>query len=363
MIDYLFPFLISFLVAFFLMPIAIKVGLKLGAHVKDDEVDLKRHVHTGKVSRFGGVAIFISLLVLAPFFITFDKSMIGLFLAAGLLMVLGVADDIWRVHGRLKLVGQFFVVGILIFFGVGVDFITNPFGGILELNTINFPILTIGDVTYHVTLWADLVTLLWVLFVINAINFIDGIDGLASGVSLIGFITILFLSLEPDVFQPQIANLAAILAGSLVAFLGFNMINKNLFLGDAGSFLLGFMLATLAIISGAKIATISLVLLVALIDALFVPFWRIVNRKSPFSTDNSHLHFRLIELGVKPQNVAFIFWGISLALGLTSLFLESYQKFVLLSVITVSTIILLSLLVWKLERRGNKRIDLASNKP
>jgi UDP-GlcNAc:undecaprenyl-phosphate GlcNAc-1-phosphate transferase len=221
---------------------------------------------------------------------------------------------------------------VVVAFGIGIDFITNPIGGIYLLNQYQIPIIIAGT-TYHFTVLADLFTIVWVIGIINVVNFLDGIDGLAAGIAAITGIVLFFLSLAPNINQPATALLAITLAGCSLGFLVFNFNPAKIFMGDAGSHFLGFSIALLAIFSGGKIATAFLVLGFPILDGLWVAINRIFKKRSPFLADKTHLHHRLLELGISQRQTVLFLYFLCACFGIISLFLKSKGKLIAFSVL------------------------------
>ena len=178
-------------------------------------------------------------------------------------------------------------------------------------------------------------TLLWVLVLVNTMNFIDGIDGLAGSVSTVASLTMIGLSLLATVNQPETATLAAVVLGASVGFLVFNWHPAKIFMGDSGSHTLGFLIATMAIISGGKLATAALVLTVPLLDLAWAVVRRVASGQSPFKADRAHLHHRLLDLGIaQPKIVGLVIVGSAL-LGLAAIVAGTAGKLLILGLVVI----------------------------
>ncbi|GAI45989.1 unnamed protein product, partial [marine sediment metagenome] len=267
--------------------------------------------HKKPTPRLGGVAIFLSFLIIALIYLWLKKDLftfgplskldpygpfLGMILGGVALVIAGILDDIYNLSPGRKLIFQMIAAGLAIGFGVGISFIRLPWGGFLELDNLKFNISLFSHV-FTVVFWADLVSFLWLILIINVINWLDGLDGLAAGISAIAALALLILSLLTGVQQPLTALIAAILAGSILGFLPYNFNPASVFMGDSGSQFLGFMLGILAIICGGKLATAGLVLGLPILDGLWVISRRIFSGHSPFLPDKKHLHHRLLALG------------------------------------------------------------------
>jgi UDP-N-acetylmuramyl pentapeptide phosphotransferase/UDP-N-acetylglucosamine-1-phosphate transferase len=190
---------------------------------------------------------------------------------------------------------------------------------------------------------------------INVINFLDGLDGLASGISLIATIILYFLAIKPEVNQMSMSVLAIVLAGALIGFLPFNFYPAKVFLGDSGSQVLGFLLATFAIISGGKLATAFLVLGVPILDVVWVIARRVLAHKPVYQADRFHLHHRLLEAGLQHRGAVLLLYTISAAFGLIALETQTLGKLiaaiVLTAIMVLGGIVLVTLAARKVKIR------------
>jgi UDP-GlcNAc:undecaprenyl-phosphate GlcNAc-1-phosphate transferase len=274
-----------------------------------------RDVHTRPTPRLGGIAMFLGMLVamgvaalLPAFGIVFAEpnAIIGLLLASLIVVAIGVADDIWDLDWTLKLAAQILAAGVLAW--QGIQLYTLPIGG----QTIVSP-------------WISLViTIVAVVLVMNAVNFIDGLDGLVAGVAAIaGTVFFIYAYLLQTRAQTEYFNLASlttvVLVGACLGFLPLNWHPAKLFMGDAGSMLVGLVMAASTISITGRIdsqiaeqddvfsayfapAFIPLLLPLAvlalpLLDFALAVIRRVAAGKSPFSADRGHLHHRLLDMG------------------------------------------------------------------
>jgi UDP-N-acetylmuramyl pentapeptide phosphotransferase/UDP-N-acetylglucosamine-1-phosphate transferase len=199
--------------------------------------------------------------------------------------------------------------------------VTNPLNGFMGGAVIDLhgalPLLSIA------------VTVLWLLLTVNALNWFDGIPGQVSALSVIGFLTIGFLSLSARVNQPELALVSFVLAGIAAGSLAFELPGLTL-IGDTGAMFFGLMLGLLTIYSGGKVATAFLVLGVPLLDLGIVILRRIMKRKSPLrgNATNEHLHHRLLHKGWPRTVIVALTAGIGTVFGLAALFMDTVEKFV-----------------------------------
>ncbi|NCC71676.1 undecaprenyl/decaprenyl-phosphate alpha-N-acetylglucosaminyl 1-phosphate transferase, partial [bacterium] len=175
---------------------------------------------------------------------------------------------------------------------------------------------------------ADIFTFFWVLGMSYTTKLLDGIDGLVSGITGIGFLILGFLSLNSIVHQPDTAFVCFILAGCFLGFLIFNFPPAKIFLGESGSIISGFLLGTIAIVAGGKVATTLLIFAIPVFDTFYVIISRIYNKKSPFSGDRRHLHYRLENLGFSNKQILLFMYLFTLIIGLSSLVFDGKLKLI-----------------------------------
>lgn len=283
-----------------------------------------RRIHRRITPRLGGLAVmagfFLALWAVLPQIApNFRPGQLAAFgLAALFLMVIGIIDDARGVPPALQLLSHVVVALVLVAVGMGIEEVSNPFGGTIDLSVWSIAVPGF-ETERFLQLPADLITVAWVVLVINAINWLDGLDGLASGVGLISAATLALLSLSAGVDQPHVALLAMLLAGALAGFLPYNFNPARIFLGTVGSTFVGFTLATLAIISGGKVATALLVLGFPIIDALTLIARRVAVGAPPWQADTRHLHHLLLARGLSVRRTVLALYGVTAAFGAIAL--------------------------------------------
>lgn len=302
-----------------------------------------RRQHGAITPLLGGAAILFALLgamLLAVWFGWLPgehiklKYVIGIALAGALLVLGGSLDDIYELKPKYQAIWPVLAALVIVASGIGVPFVTNPLGGQLYLNSLSFDVLTWGGIPYRVSLIADLFTIAWLLGMTYTTKFLDGLDGLVSGITVIGGLIIAAVSLMKEVSQPDTAILALAVSGAYLGFLRYNINPARIFLGEGGSTLAGFLLGVLAIISGGKIATTLLVVGLPLFDAAVVILRRVIKEKrSPFSGDRSHLHFKLLERGISPRQAVFFYWFVAAFFGVATLVLRGWEKIAAIAVL------------------------------
>jgi UDP-GlcNAc:undecaprenyl-phosphate/decaprenyl-phosphate GlcNAc-1-phosphate transferase len=290
--------LASFLAAILLTPLVRRV-----AHRYDivDRPDPNRKLHGRIVARAGGVAVLFAMLVgCSGALLRFSGSLLNLDLTPflGLLtvmvgiMLLGLADDIWTLRGRQKLVGQVVLATVLIFTGFSIRHL-QIFGFSFELGLLAFP-----------------VTLVWLLATTNALNLIDGSDGLCTSLGAVISAALGIIASMNGHFAE--ASIAFALCGALLGFLVFNFPPASIFLGDSGSLLIGMVTGALAIRCSIKgPATVAFlaplaILSIPLLDSCMAILRRKLTGRSIYTTDRAHLHHSLKEKGLGDRGLVFM---------------------------------------------------------
>lgn len=340
--SYLLPAVSAFALTFFLLLIAMKVFPKLGLMDRPEKYGLKRK----PVPYPGGVLLYLSFLILSLIFFEPTFKLGGLLAGGGLLVLVSFLDDRYNLSPWIRLVTQFGVALILVAVGIGIETITNPFGGFLALNEIKLD-LVVGNLTYTIVLFSGIFTVLWVILLVNTMNWLDGIPGLVSGITVLASLTLFFLSISDMVDQPEVATLAILVAMIAFAFWLFDFYPPKMIIGDSGSMFLGFLIAVMAIFSGGKIATAFLILGFAILDALYVIIYRLYKRKAPWKGGEwdkyrkaVHLHHRLLQFGLSERQVLMFVYVISAIFGVTALFLGTQGKFWAIVTVAVVSLIL-----------------------
>ncbi len=320
--------LIPGLIAFLATPFTIKIAEKL--KIIDDPRTHKhpKVIHTYPVPRGGGLPIYISILISSLLFLPFDHHLRLILLGATLIVTIGFLDDKYNLNPYLRILLQIFVLLVPALGGIGINFITNPLGGIIYLDKF-FLELDLGEFILKIKPLVVAFTVFWIFFVMNMVNMgAKGVDGQLPGVIVAASLTIALLSLRfsADITQWPVIILAGITAGAYLGFLPWNFYPQKIMPGYSGSTLGGYMLATLSILSTAKVGTLLVVLGIPIIDTVFVIIRRVAQGKSPVWGDRTHLHHKLLDKGWSKAKVAVFYWSTALFLGFVSLFLNSTTK-------------------------------------
>ena len=324
----------------------------------------ERDMHSRPTPRLGGIAMFFGVVaafavasLLPALSIIFSEplAVIGVIVAAFLIVALGVVDDIWDLDWWTKLAGQIIAGGVLAWSGTQIY--TLPiFGGVAIL-----------PLTYSL-----IITVLTVVLVMNAINFIDGLDGLVAGVALIanGVFFIYSYILATQAGNTEYFNLASLISAALIGacagFLPHNFHPAKMFMGDAGALLVGLLMAASALTvtgqvdpstwSGGRqllpafipILLPFAVLVVPLLDFGMAVLRRLRAGQSPFTADRKHLHHRLIDMGHSHLQAVLIFygWTASFSLGVLAFLFFPWPiatGIIVLALVTCTTLTLLPL--------------------
>ena len=317
-------FLAAGLIALALTPLVRRIVLRFEV-VDHPEA---RRVNTIPVPRGGGLAVCAAFLLVASVFLSVNSGgtfvpipfslmpseVAGLLLGGAIAAGLGAVDDLFDLRARLQLLGQIALALFAVALGITIDFIANPLGG--------RPITFSGPIAAGLTVF-------WIVGMINSINWIDGLDGLSSGIAFIAAVTLGIISLTTQVTasgQPLIAVLCFALAGALLGFLRWNFNPASIFAGTSGVQFVGYTLAVLAILGVAKVAVALLVLGVPIIDTFWIIVRRVSQGRSPFSPDRTHIHHRLLDLGLSHRQTVLAIYGICLGLAVLSMLLSGVTQ-------------------------------------
>lgn len=298
-----------------------------------------RHEHSGPTPLWGGLPILGAVLLVVGFHPTLvlTPEILALLIGLGLFLLVGMRDDQRELSWQTLLSIQGIAALILLLGGVRLWYI-NAFTDSawrLDAWTLSVPFSFCGTPDCTVPVLGSLLLIAWIAACANAMNWLDGSDGVATTVSALALASLAALSLTADVRQPALAIIAAAGFGASVGFLPWNFPPARIFLGSAGSFGLGFLIAALAVLAGTKLATVAMVLLLPGADATAVILVRLLCRAPITQGDTRHLHHHLRALGWKPREVILLHGSASALLGILALLLPRPWKIVALAVIFV----------------------------
>src|SRR5215213_599647 len=303
-LDALWAFLVAATIAFLVTPPTARFARRLGVvHMPRD-----RDLHDRPVPGLGGLAILVAAAVSALIFLPANQETRGIVGGAIGIALVGAVDDArpGGLHPLVKLIGQFAAAAIPVWCDVRVPNVTLPFIDPLQLGDWSYPLTLIGIVA-----------------VMNVVNFTDGADGLAAGVCTIAAATFAVIALSLD--RDEAGVLAALTAGAAVGFLWHNFHPASIFMGDAGSNLLGLLLACVAIQGVLKTAAVValffplLILAVPAADATYVVLKRIKYKRPVYRADAAHFHHRLARIGFSQRRTVLYMYGWTLSLAALAL--------------------------------------------
>lgn len=299
--------ILIFTVTFVTVVALVPVFRRLAFHFGVLDVPNERKLHTEPVPYLGGMAIFLGICAgIITGFVWQGQNFFGPFwgLAAGSLIIvaLGLYDDFKGTGARGKLLFQTMAALLVYFSGIQLKLIALPVIGGWETGWLSLPL-----------------TVFWILAITNAINLLDGLDGLASGVTFIATSFMGFFAFQGG--QIAEALIFAAINGSLAGFLVFNFPPARIFMGDTGSLLLGFLMATLTL-NGLQKGPYAITILIPIVlltvpisDTLLSIIRRARSRSGIFQADKKHLHHRILAVSGGYKRTLFIIYGVCVLLG------------------------------------------------
>ena len=341
-----------FIFGLLVTPFIIKISFKLNV------VDMPGHrkVHKVPIPTLGGLAIFFSFL--AGLLIIQPQSSYHLAIVIGalLMIILGFMDDLYHLTAKAKFLFQVTIACLVVFWGdLQVSFINLPFGGQLEFGWLSI-----------------IVTIFWIVGITNAINLIDGLDGLSAGISAIVLLTIGSMAIIMD--NVYVLSMSIILFWSILGFLPYNFHPAKTFMGDTGSLFLGYMIAVLSLLGFKNVTFISfvipiLILAVPIFDTIVAIIRRLVQKRPIASPDSSHLHHKLLQLGMTHRQAVLFMYLLSSLFSFAAILFSMSTVWGAILIVTISLLVI-QLLIETLElidskfkpltnlmkvRRGNNR--------
>lgn len=277
-----------------------------------DRPDNHRKIHGKTIPLGGGIALLIAVAVgVAAFLVVRALSgletlltpppLLGLLLGGILVCVVGIVDDYGYLRGRHKLLGQLVAISIVVVSGLQVRSVS-LLGVVVDLGPVSFPF-----------------TALWLLCCVNSLNLMDGMDGLLSGITAIVVLAAAVLAAWHG--QLVTAAVALALAGAVLGFLRYNFPPASIFMGDAGSMLIGLLVGALTLQCSlgtdhtAKGILPAILLTVPLLDTTAAVLRRKLTGRSIYTTDRGHIHHLLLRRGLSTRSVlllicAFCLWAV-----------------------------------------------------
>jgi len=340
---YLAVLVMSALVSYVLTPLVRRLAFRWKA------IDLPdaRKVHKVPMPRLGGIAVFAGFC--APWalfyllnnrvtetFQNYEKLFLALMIGAGLMLLLGVVDDIKGLNAKQKFSFQIMTALAMYFGGYQINLLSNPFGDAIALGWLALP-----------------VSILWIVGVTNAINLLDGIDGLATGVTVCIALALAVINIIND--NIIVALLTLCLAGACLGFLPHNFSPAKIFLGDSGSLFIGLVLSGIGMLSLFKATTAAIVIVpimlfgIPLFDTTAVFFGRMVRGAPLFKADKTHLHHRLLRLGLNHRQASLLLYAVSATLGGVAVYVNVNHTPRLVLIVSTLAVLLVILVLFVLR--------------
>ena len=302
--DFIIIFFFSSALSLLLTPLVRRVMLRLGVLSTPNE----HRWHRKPVALMGGIAIFISFVLVVLLRMELRAEVLVIVLGGGVIFALGIMDDIFGMHPRIKFAFQLLVAFGVVYLGVACR--------ILPYRWLNISL-----------------TVFWIVGMMNALNLLDNMDGLSSGITIIAALAISVLSIRKG--EPGSALLCFALAGSCLGFLRYNFNPARIFMGDCGSMFLGYMLAVLAVLGGwqhssplaGTLLSPVLILGVAIFDTTLVTVLRLKNAKMPWEGGKDHSSHRLVYiLHGKEKGAVLVWYGVGALAGVLGLIAMEFDS-------------------------------------
>jgi UDP-GlcNAc:undecaprenyl-phosphate GlcNAc-1-phosphate transferase len=338
---YVVPFIVAMVVAMVWLPLLAKYAVKWGIL---DQPGVRK-VHDAPIPRVGGIAMAIGVFVAAWIAIDLQPQDRWFLIAAAILVIFGALDDRFDLDYRVKFVGQLIAVGIVVL------------GGDVQVHAITL------DDRIMLPVWIALpLTVFFLVGITNAVNLADGLDGLAGGTTFLCLCAVALLSSLGDHNSSTALSLA--FAGAILGFLRFNTFPALVFMGDAGSQLLGFTIGVLSVRAtqntGTQVSAAIPILLLAIpiLDTLSVMVQRIGEGRSPFSPDKNHIHHKLLALGFTHYEAVMVIYALQAGLFVAAYNLRYESDLTILAF--VSAFFVVSITIMQIAARSAWRLHRAS---
>ena len=308
MVSYSVAFVMALVASAILTPLIRNLSLRLKLYDAPNE----RKLHSHAIPRTGGIAIAIAFMIPTLGIVLTEANigklvyrqwqpMLAIFVGGAFVLLLGLADDLRGLRARWKFLLQAAVATFAFWMGFRIEAVSLPFGGMLDMGFFSY-----------------LITVVWIVGIINAVNLIDGLDGLAGGIAFFVLVFNFMVAVSNNSFL--MALVAAALAGGVLGFLFYNFNPASIFMGDAGSMFIGYVLALAAINSGQKSSTTVALLTpivalgVPIMDTLFSMVRRFIERQPLFAPDRGHIHHRLLAMGLNHKRSVLVLYGFAVFL-------------------------------------------------
>lgn len=364
---YLAIVVITALLSFALTPMARMLGVRGRVYTPTR----KRDMHREPIPKLGGAAMAIAVIIvmgaasIVPFLSgIYQAPVVGILLAILVVLIMGVADDLWDLHWIIKFAGQVIAAGTVAAAGIRVE--AMPVGWIHVDNEI-------AQIA---------ITIFIIVLTINAFNFIDGLDGLAAGVAVIGgsaffiYSYILTRTINAYDYSNLSTLLTALLIGACLGFLPFNFHPARIFMGEVGAQLIGLLMATAAVAVTADLGALEgfrfrnvpaympillplAVMLLPLLDLFMAVLRRTARRSSPFSADRGHIHHKLVDGGYTHRQAVLLLYLWTFVVGYGAVSLTYFPAGVVISItlVAMALLVLLTLRPWIARRTYYRKLN------
>lgn len=314
-------FLVSLIVAYLITPLVKLLAIKFD--YIDHPKNIKVHAHPTPL--LGGLAIFAAFIIaiVTKYSLICIPQIRAILFGVSILLVIGLIDDKMGMMPKVKLLGQFLAAMVVIKSGVRVEFIHNYYGSVIF-------------------------TYFWIIGITNSFNLLDNMNGLSAGIACIAA---LFFGLVSYIDgQSIITAISLALAGGALGFLRYNFPKASIFMGDSGSLILGYVLASVAIMGGWKTYALSTSLMIPILilgypifDTTLVSIIRTLEGRSIFQGGKDHSSHRLALLGLKRYRAVLAIYGICICLGVVALIVSMTRWEIGISLVAAAFIAMLAL--------------------
>ena len=353
MIITVLPFFLALLVSLTVSPLTILFFRKRGWVIDPKKDPHPAHIHKEPVPKGGGIPIFVAITVTVLLLLKPDSHLMAIGIAGMVTLIVGVIDDIKGSSPYPRLISNFLVTAIIVASGIGISYISNPLGGVIDLSWPRLGFELWGK-HHEVWLLADLFALLWIPSLMNAINWSSGVDGQISGVISIAaaVLGLISLSFSADITQWPVATLAFATAGAFAGLTVFHFYPQKIMPGYSATSLAGLLLGVISILATAKVGALIIVLGIPLIDFVYLMTKRLISGKSPVWGDKSHLHHKLLAMGWGKRRVALFYWMAAVILGVAALSFEARTKLMIM----IGLVLLMgAFLIWQYSSHYSKQ--------
>lgn len=357
MINYAIIFWVSIILSLIFLLISKSIFYKLNLLDKPEKYWYKRN----PIPYWVWIIFFPVFFISTYLFIDYSYKLLLIWIFWAIVTIISFIDDRLEVSAKIRLLIQIMIWAVIWLTSIKIWYISNIFWWIINLET------------YHIEFFSQSIfliplifTIIWYVFIFNSLNWSDGIKWNTSGISIISFFILFLLAsilIWEDDYPWALENskfiiwICIILIWILLPFWYFD-IKEKMLMWDSGTMFLAFMLATLAIIAGWKIATVLVVFGVYAIDAIYVIMTRLLAKKNPLKWDFTHLHHRLLDIWLSKKKILIIIYSMSFCFWLASLFLEKVWKIIIFIIIAFIVIYIDKILkqiiknkIWKINEK------------